>query len=114
MTNSQLVPLVTNSEALGGYVTGIWAEGPTIHATLKAADAGKGTVTVLVGAGRGSEGEEKTFTLAKKGKVFHNGKEIKLADLKVKDDTVVSVKLSLDQKTATSVTVADEARKRRE
>jgi hypothetical protein len=82
------------------------AEGPTVYGTLKTVDAGKGTVTVLVGAGRGSDGQEKTFTLAKKGKVIQDGKEVKLAEVKVKDSTLASVKLSLDQKEAKSVILA--------
>jgi hypothetical protein len=87
------------------------AEGPTVYGILKAVDAGKGTVTVLVGAGRGSDGEEKTYTLAKKGKVFQDGKAIRLADLKAKDDVGVSVRLSLDQKEAQSITVVGERRR---
>jgi hypothetical protein len=81
------------------------AEGPTVYGTLKSVDAGKGTVTVLVGAGRGSDGQEKTFTLGKKAKVFHAGKEVKLADLKAKADAIVLVRLSLDQKVAVHITL---------
>jgi hypothetical protein len=86
------------------------AEGPTAYGTLKAVDVGKGTLTVLVGAGRGSEGEEKTFPLGKKAKAFHDGREIKFAELKtkVKDGTLLRVQLSLDQKTVKSVAVPRE------
>jgi hypothetical protein len=81
------------------------ASGPTVFGQLKSVDAGKRTVTVLVGAGRGSDGEEKTFTLAKKARVFSEGKPIKLAEVKAKGDTLVSLQLSLDQKEVKSVTV---------
>ena len=60
----------------------VHADGPTVYGTLEAVDAGKGTLTVLVGAGRGSDGEKRTFTLAKKGEVFRDGREIGLGELK--------------------------------
>jgi hypothetical protein len=93
----------------------IQADGPTVYGTLDGVDAGKGTITVLIGAGRGSDGEKKTFTLAKKARVMQAGQPIKLGDLKVTDDTRVSVKLSLDQKSAQAVVVfTEEARRERE
>jgi hypothetical protein len=88
--------------------TVVRADGPVLHGVLKGVDAGKGTLTLLIGAGRGSDGEEKTFTLAKKARIFSNGKVVKLGDLKPKDDQVVRVKLSLDQKLAEAVQVLGE------
>ncbi len=90
------------------------AEGPSIYGQLKSVNAGKGTITVLVGAGRGSEGEEKTFTLGKKARIFQGGKAVKLADVKVGEETPVSLKLSLDQKTVESVQVSGGGRRERE
>jgi hypothetical protein len=86
----------------------IRAEGPTVYGTLKKVDAAKGTVTVLVGAGRNSDGEEKTVTLGKKAKVFSEGQEVKLDELKGKAGVLVAVKLSLDQKVATQVALPRE------
>jgi hypothetical protein len=81
------------------------AFGPTVYGTLKGVDAGKRTVTLLIGAGRGNDGEEKTFTLAKGARVTHNGQAVKLADLKPADNTQVGVRLSLDQKMAKNIVV---------
>jgi hypothetical protein len=92
----------------------IRVDGPTVQGTLKGVDADKGTLTVLIGAGRGSDGEEKTFTLGKKARIFSDGKVVKLADLKAKNEVTVQVKLSLDQKSAQFVRVLAEERRERD
>jgi hypothetical protein len=83
------------------------AEGPTVYGQLKAVDAGKGTVTLLIGAGRRSDGEEKTFSLGKGATIFHDGKAVKLADVKVKENSVASLRLSLDQKSVKLMNVQE-------
>jgi len=81
-------------------------DGPTVFGVLKSVNVPKGTVTVLVGAGRGSDGEEKTFTLGKGARVLQEGRVINLADLKAGDRPLVGVKLSVDQKVVRHITIA--------
>ncbi len=81
------------------------AEGPTLSGILKVTDADKGTITIIMGRGRGEDGEEKTVVLAKNARITLDGKEAKLADLKPGDmPPHIQLRLSLDQKTAQSVT----------
>jgi len=90
----------------------IRAEGPTVIGNLKAADAQKGVLTIIVGRGRGSDGEDKTYTVAKDLRVLINGAEGKLADLKVGDnEPPIIVKLSVDQKVARTITVGGNGRR---
>jgi hypothetical protein len=84
----------------------IRAEGPTVAGTLKGVDPGKGTVIVLVGATRGSDGEDKTYPVAKDVRVWVDGVESKFADLKAGDTPPpISLKLSVDQKAVRTITV---------
>jgi hypothetical protein len=90
------------------------AEGPTVSGTLKRVDADRQKVTVLVGAGRGSDGEEKTFTLARGARVFLDGKPVTLDDLgklKASADTPVSLNLSLDRKVVNSLRAFTQTRR---
>jgi RNA polymerase sigma factor (sigma-70 family) len=88
-------------------VTSVRAEGPGVYGLLKAADAAKNRITVALRAPRGDDpGEEKTFAVAPDARVLIDGKEGKLADLKVDDNgPPVGLKLSLDQKVAQTITV---------
>jgi hypothetical protein len=84
----------------------VLVEGPTIAGVLKALDPGKGTVNVLIGRSRESDGEEKSYTVAKDVRVWADGAESKLADLKVADPPqTVMLKLSLDQKAVRTMQV---------
>jgi hypothetical protein len=81
-------------------------EGPYVNGVLKAVDPGKGAVTVVVGGGRGEDGQEKTYSVAKDVRVFVEGAEGKFADLKVGDPLPsVILKLSVDQQSVRMVTV---------
>jgi RNA polymerase sigma factor (sigma-70 family) len=81
-------------------------EGPNVGGILKAVDPTKSTITVVIGGGRGVDGDEKTYTVAKDARIWLDGAESKLADLKVGDNpTFVSLKLSLDQATARTINV---------
>ncbi len=72
-------------------------EGGTVVGILKAIDADKGTVTVLTAKSR-EDREEKTFTLAKDGRVLVDGAESKLADLKIAENgPFVQLRLTLDR-----------------
>jgi hypothetical protein len=91
-------------------VDSILAEEPTVHGKLKSVDAGKNTITILVGARGGREREaseeEQSFSVAKDAEIvmdegrgrFFAVKEIKLADLA--EGALVTLRLSLDKKSA--------------
>lgn len=82
------------------------AEGPTVTGTLKGVDPGKGTVIVVVGASRESNGEDKTYPVAKDARVWVDGVEGKFADLKAGDTPPpVMLKLSVDLKAVRTITV---------
>jgi Cu/Ag efflux protein CusF len=51
-------------------VSRIWVEGPTVHGTLKSADADNSRITVALAAAKGEPAEEKTFTVAKDARLF--------------------------------------------
>jgi hypothetical protein len=82
-------------------------EGPSIAARIKAVDADKGTLVILIAPkARGDNPDEKVLSLAKNARVTIEGVESKLTDLKSGDDgPFAMVRLSLDQKTAQSIVV---------
>jgi RNA polymerase sigma factor (sigma-70 family) len=92
-------------------VTRVWAEGPTIQGTLKAADAGKGTITATVAMTKGKPATDKTFAVAKNARLFIDDgqlpdkskptKQPGLADLPA--NAVVFLKLSADRKVVGSI-----------
>ena len=95
-------------------VDSILAEEPTVHGKIKSVDAGKNTITVLSGGGRGSreqpqDGEEHTYTVDKDAEIvvdegrgrFFAVKEIKLADLA--EGALVTMRLSLDKKSVHNI-----------
>src|SRR5262245_39932231 len=95
-------------------VDSILAEEPTVHGKIKSVDAGKNTITVLSGGGRGSreqpqEAEEHTYTVDKDAEIvvdegrgrFFAVKEIKLADLA--EGALVTMRLSLNKKSAHNI-----------
>jgi hypothetical protein len=93
-------------------VVRIWVEGPTIQGTLKAADAGKSTITATVALTKGEPAGDKTFTVAKNVKLFiddgqvpdkskPSAKQPGLADLPA--NAVVYLKLSADRKVVGSI-----------
>jgi RNA polymerase sigma factor (sigma-70 family) len=85
----------------------IRAEGPSVQGTLKAVDSARGTITLDLRAGRGDTPEEKTFAVARDARVFIDGREGKLADVKAEENSPVALKLSLDQKMVQSITIGD-------
>jgi RNA polymerase sigma factor (sigma-70 family) len=88
-------------------VTSIRAEGAIVHGAVKSVDAGKNTITLVTGRARdGTPVEEKTYEVAKDVRVVIDGKEGKLADVKVNENgPPVGLRLSLDQKAVTGITV---------
>jgi hypothetical protein len=92
-------------------VVRIWMEGPTVQGTLKAVDAGNGTITATVALAKGEPAADKTFAVAKNARLFiddgqlHDksqpAKQPSLADLPA--NAVVSLKLSADQKVVGSI-----------
>jgi hypothetical protein len=91
-------------------VVRIWVEGPTIQGTLKAADAGKGTITATLALTKGQPPTDKTFPLAKNARLFIDGqvtdksqptKQPALTDLP--PNVVVFLKLSADRKVVGSI-----------
>lgn len=87
-------------------IESVLAEGPALMGNVKAVDAAKNSITVVVGAGRG-EPEEKTLNLAKGAMVVVDDgrgrrlsvREVKLAD--VPAGAMVNIRLSVDQKSVT-------------
>jgi hypothetical protein len=92
-------------------VVRIWVEGPTIQGTLKAADAGKGTITATVAMTKGEPATDKTFAVAKNARLFIDDgqapdksqptKRPGLADLPT--NAVVYLKLSADRQVVGSI-----------
>jgi hypothetical protein len=92
-------------------VVRIWVEGPTIQGTLKAADAGKSTITATVALTKGEPATDKTFAVAKNARLFIDDgqapdksqprKQPGLADLPA--NAVVYLKLSADRKVVGSI-----------
>jgi RNA polymerase sigma factor (sigma-70 family) len=92
-------------------VVRIWAEGPTIQGTLKAADAGKGTITATVATKKGEPATDRTFAIARNARLFVDDghvpdkskptKQPDLADLPA--NAVVFLKLSADRKVVGSI-----------
>jgi RNA polymerase sigma factor (sigma-70 family) len=92
-------------------VVRIWVEGPTIQGTLKAADAGKGTITAAVAMTKGEPVTDKTFTVARNARLFVDDGQVPdksqppkqpgLAELPA--NAVVFLKLSADRKVVGSI-----------
>jgi small nuclear ribonucleoprotein (snRNP)-like protein len=92
-------------------VVRIWAEGPTIQGTLKAADADTSTITATVAMKKGEPATDKTFAVAKNARLFIDDgqlpdksrptKQPGLAD--VPANAVVYLKLSADRKVVGSI-----------
>jgi RNA polymerase sigma factor (sigma-70 family) len=83
----------------GGTVAQLRVEGPAVSGTIKGVDATKGTITYAIGAGRGENPEEKTLPVAKDVRIFIEGTETKLGDVKIPENGLrASLKLTLDQK----------------
>lgn len=88
------------------FVMTLKAEGPQLLGILKAIDAEKGAITIGIPKNR-EEFDEKTYILAKDGKVNIDGKAAKLADLKVEENgPFIQLRLALDQRTAQAVIVS--------
>jgi RNA polymerase sigma factor (sigma-70 family) len=84
----------------------IRAEGPSVTGALKSVDPNKGTVSITIGGGRGTDGEEKSYTVAKDVRVVIDGNESKLSDLKVGDNpTPITLKLTLSQQAVQVISV---------
>jgi hypothetical protein len=79
-------------------------EGPAVAGTLQAVDADKNSVTISIFSRQDGVSTAKTFPVAKDAKILRDGKAVKLTDLKVGGR--VTLRLSPDQKTAVSVSVA--------
>jgi RNA polymerase sigma factor (sigma-70 family) len=96
-----------------GKVSRIWAEGPTVQGTLKAADTINSTLTAKVALTSGEAAVDKTFAVAEDAKFsFDDGlvpdktqplKQPRLGDLPV--GKVVKLRLSADRKVVRSVRV---------
>jgi hypothetical protein len=84
------------------------AEGPSFRGTVKALDPDKNTLTLTIGAKNGVGGEDKEFQLTKATVVLTEiyGAARKLTD--VRADREVILRLSIDQKAATRITLLGE------
>jgi RNA polymerase sigma factor (sigma-70 family) len=92
-------------------VVRIWVEGPTVQGTLKAADAGNGTITATVAMTKGEPATDRTFAVARNARLSIDdgqvpdkrqpAKQPDLADLPA--NAVVSLKLSADRKAVGSI-----------
>jgi RNA polymerase sigma factor (sigma-70 family) len=86
------------------HVGMIRAEGPYLSAMLKSIDAAKGTITFITPV-RGENPEEKTLPIAKDVRIMSEGAVVKLADVKIEDNTFAQLRLSLDQKTVQLIVI---------
>jgi RNA polymerase sigma factor (sigma-70 family) len=84
----------------------VQAEGPTYRGIVKGVDADK--ITLTVGGKGGVGGEDKEFKLTKKTVIATQMKQVPIELKNLKVDTEVTVKLSLDQKTAVQILVMGE------
>jgi RNA polymerase sigma factor (sigma-70 family) len=93
--------------------TVVQVQGPSVSGPVKAVDADKGVITLVLRAARGDNpAEEKTFTVAKDARILIEGKDSKLADVKAEENgPAVGLKLSLDQKLVHSITVGGGVRR---
>jgi small nuclear ribonucleoprotein (snRNP)-like protein len=84
------------------------AEGPSFRGTVKAVDADKNIITLTIGAKNGMGGEDKEFKLTKETVVLTeiNGAALKLTDVRTEKEVIL--RLSIDQKAATRITVLGE------
>jgi hypothetical protein len=88
------------------FVMFLKVEGPTLMGALRGVDAEKGTIILALPKGRGEDPEEKKLTLVKGVRVFIDGAEGKLGDLKIGGDgTPAFLRLSLDQSRVMSIMV---------
>ena len=89
----------------------VFVDGPTVHGTLSAVDATKGTITVAVAKVKGQPPADTTFTVGKAtritiddGQPKDKTKTVKQANLAdVPANAIVSVKLSADRKVVGSL-----------
>jgi RNA polymerase sigma factor (sigma-70 family) len=86
----------------GKEAVSVAIEGATVQGTLQAADAGKGTITVVSRAGKVDPEQTETYAVGKDATLTVDGRAVKLAD--VPTGAVVSVRLSPDRKQAVSLT----------
>jgi hypothetical protein len=78
-------------------VVAIWAQGPTVAGIIKAIDAEKRAITLVVGKNKNGEAPpEQTWTLAKDAQIIVDGKDGEFADLAT--EAVATARLSGDQK----------------
>jgi RNA polymerase sigma factor (sigma-70 family) len=88
-------------------VVGVWAEGPTLHGTVKAVDADKKTITVLNPARKGEADMEQTFAVPVTAKLSFPDTPKGQAETRglanVPTGAVVTLKLTPDRKTVVSL-----------
>jgi RNA polymerase sigma factor (sigma-70 family) len=84
------------------------AEGPSFRGTVKVLDPDKDAITLTIGAKNGVGGEDKEFKLTKETVVLTeiNGVALKLTDVRAEKEVIL--RLSIDQKAATRITVLGE------
>lgn len=84
----------------------IHARGPSYHGIVKAVDADKNTITVLVGSKNGEGGESKEFKTSKDTAVTvrETGEKIKLSDPRLLDKNV-DLRTAIDLKTALQIAI---------
>lgn len=82
-------------------------EGPSVNGVIKSVDAEKRTLTFEGRKARGDTPEEegKTYTIARDARILIDGKDSKLNDIKPDGTLAASLRLSLDQKVAQSVSI---------
>lgn len=107
------IPVTLTLSADGKTVECIVAEGPMIRGILKSADAQKRAITVTQAFGRGRDGdavaEEKTVVVGKDAEIGIDdgrGRRFSIKEGRFEDlatGSIVTVRLSIDQKTAVSV-----------
>ena len=86
------------------FATSVRVQGSTLAGLLKGVDETKGNITIAIPKGRGEDPEEKTLKLAKKVRTIIDGRDAKLADLKITDDgPQVQLRMSLDQKSVQAI-----------
>jgi hypothetical protein len=84
-------------------VVSIQAERPQLGGVLRAADAGKNTITLAIAVKKDEPPQEQTFPLAKEAVVTMDGKAVRLDELP--REALVFLALSADGKTAVAVRV---------
>lgn len=90
------------------------AEGPTASGAVKSVDPDKHVIVLVLRQARGdTPAEEKTYTVAKDARIVIDGREAKLAEVKVDENgPAIGLKLSLDQKVVQGIMVGNGAGRR--